>query len=130
MLNQPGRPMVVFSKKLNSFSGEAAQHDSPLQTPLVSLINPLQQNYRNVAYVKAKCELLHEVYSYIIYSQTCLTKPLWCKAILWIRRRVTLTGVTVSTQLVLGMRIALSGFLKFVSGKAKAGKTMYYDSGL
>ncbi len=24
MLHQPGRPMIVFSKKLNSFSGEAA----------------------------------------------------------------------------------------------------------
>ncbi len=24
MLHQPGRPIVVFSKKLNSFSGEAA----------------------------------------------------------------------------------------------------------
>ncbi len=35
-----GRPMVVFSKKLNSFSGEAAQHGRPLQNPLVSLINP------------------------------------------------------------------------------------------
>ncbi len=32
--------MVVFSKKLNSFSGEVAQHDRPLQTPLVSLIMP------------------------------------------------------------------------------------------
>ncbi len=32
--------MVVFSKKLNSFSGKAAQHDRPLQTPLISLINP------------------------------------------------------------------------------------------
>ncbi len=40
MLHQPGRPMVFFSKKLNSFSGEAAQHGRPLQTPLVSLINP------------------------------------------------------------------------------------------
>ncbi len=39
MLYQPGRPMVVFSKKLNSFSGEEAQHARPLQTPLVSLIN-------------------------------------------------------------------------------------------
>ncbi len=39
MLHQRGRPMAVFSKKLNSFSGEAAQHGRPLQTPLVSLIN-------------------------------------------------------------------------------------------
>ncbi len=39
MLHQPGRPMVVFSKKLNGFSGEAAQHGRPLQTPLISLIN-------------------------------------------------------------------------------------------
>ncbi len=31
--------MVVFSKQLNSFSGEVAQHGRPLQTPLVSLIN-------------------------------------------------------------------------------------------
>ncbi len=40
MLHQPGRPMVVFSKTLNSFSGEAAQHGRSLQTPLVSLIYP------------------------------------------------------------------------------------------
>ncbi len=39
MLHQPERPMVIFSKKLNSFSGEAAQHGRPLQTPPVSLIN-------------------------------------------------------------------------------------------
>ncbi len=39
MLHRPWRPMVVFAKKLNSFSGEAAQHGRPLQTPLVSLIN-------------------------------------------------------------------------------------------
>ncbi len=45
MLHQPGRPMVVFSKKLNSFSGEAAQHGRPLQTPLVSLIN---SHYRGI----------------------------------------------------------------------------------
>ncbi len=38
MLHQPGRPMVVFSKKLNSYSGEAAQHSRPLQTPQVRLI--------------------------------------------------------------------------------------------
>ncbi len=31
--------MIVFSKKLNSFSGEAAEHGRPLQTPIVSLIN-------------------------------------------------------------------------------------------
>ncbi len=38
MLHQPGRPMVVFSQKTKQFSGKAAQHGRPLQTPLVSLI--------------------------------------------------------------------------------------------
>ncbi len=40
MLHQPGRPHGCLFQKLNSFSGEAAQHGLPLQTPLVSLINP------------------------------------------------------------------------------------------
>ncbi len=38
MLHQPGRPIVVFSKKTKQFLGEAAQHGRPLQTTLVSLI--------------------------------------------------------------------------------------------
>ncbi len=37
-------PWLSFPKKLNSFSGEAAQHGRPLQTPHVSLIN-LQKCY-------------------------------------------------------------------------------------
>ncbi len=49
MLHQPGRPMVVFSKILNSFSGEAAQHSRPLQPPLVSLINQHLQYYKETA---------------------------------------------------------------------------------
>ncbi len=40
MLHQLGKPVVVFCKKLNSFSTEAAQYGRPLQTPHVSLINP------------------------------------------------------------------------------------------
>ncbi len=50
--------MVVFSKKLNSFSGEATQHGRPLQTPLVSLIKYVNNLYEKSDEVKLR-ELLN-----------------------------------------------------------------------
>ncbi len=61
--------MVVFSKKLSSFSGEAAQHGRPLQTPLVSLINHVFLTYslQRVAYF-AKMKYLMCNYSQAQYN--------------------------------------------------------------
>ncbi len=77
MLYHPGRPMVVFSNKLNCFSGEAAQHGRPLQTTLVSLIIIFITKYKYLV-----CMCLLSNYYKIGVMKYYLRKhilPLYCK---------------------------------------------------
>ncbi len=61
--------MVVFSKKLNSVSGEAAQHGRPLQTPLVSLIKFVV--YGKVEYLSSKCQIYYGAHIFFFYINMC-----------------------------------------------------------
>ncbi len=64
MLHQPVQPMVIFSKKLNSFSGQAAWHSRPLHTLLAILIKSIHQINdkclsNNLIWLLSKCGIFH-----------------------------------------------------------------------